>query len=537
MHKAHEPAEKKAAMKDDTQATVMAALSDPCAHGLSADAVVERIDTHAAALFLAGDHAYKLKKNVTFPFLDYGSLSKRLAACQAEVRLNRRTAPGLYLGVGGLVHGPDGTPRLMQAAPLAEDGGPAPDVMDYVVTMARFPQEALLDRMAAAGRLDGAIMSDLADTIATFHEAAEVRRDAPGATEMAALVAMNADQMRQHTLFPEPEVAHLDLMARTALAAQADLIDRRRDAGYIRHCHGDLHLRNIVMLEGKPTPFDCIEFGDRIAVTDVLYDLAFLLMDLEHRGMRDLANILFNRYLDQTGDLAGLSLLPLFMSVRAGIRAHLTASAIAGQADPGRVGAMRREALAYLALAARLLRPPPARLVAIGGLSGTGKTTLACHLAPELGPAPGAVILRSDVLRKKLLGVDPQSALPEKFYAEEYSIRTYGEMAGRAGLILEGGHGVICDGVYARPAQRQAVEMVARMAGTPFAGLWLVADQKLQIERVGRRRGDASDADAAIVRRQAAYDIGDMRWDIISAGGDPQETAAIARRHVTGAGH
>ncbi len=537
MHKAHDPAEKKAAMKNDPQAPVMEALSDPRNHGLMPDVVVERIDTHAAALFLAGDRAYKLKKNVTFPFLDYGSLAKRLEACQAEVRLNRRTAPHLYLGVGGVMRGPDGGLHLIQNAPVAGDGGPAPDVMDYVVTMARFPQEALLDRMAAAGHLDGAVMTDLADIIASFHEAAEVRRDAPGATEMAALVAMNAGQMRQHSLFPEAEVAYLDLLARTALAAQADLIDRRRDAGYIRHCHGDLHLRNIVMLEGKPTPFDCIEFGDRIAVTDVLYDLAFLLMDLEHRGMRDLANILFNRYLDQTGDLAGLSLLPLFMSVRAGIRAHLTASAIAAQTDPGRAGAMQRDALAYLALATRLLRPAPARLVAIGGLSGTGKTTLARNLAPELGPAPGAVILRSDVLRKKLLGVDPQSALPEKFYAEEYSTRTYGEMAGRAGLILEGGHGVICDGVYARPAQRQAVEMVARMAGVPFAGLWLVADQKVQIERVGRRRGDASDADAAIVRRQAAYDIGDMRWDIISAGGDPQETAAIARRHVTGAHH
>lgn len=519
------------------QTQAIALLSAATTYGLSAEAGVDRIDTHAARVFMAGDRAYKMKRAVTYPFFDYASLSQRLDACQAELVLNRRTAPTLYLGVGGLVRGADGAIRLVEEAPVAADGGPDPSVVEYLVVMRRFPQSALLDRMAGQGSLTPAIMRDLAGIIAEFHETAEPRPNAPGAAEMAALARTNIQEMRRHgALFDAAAVERLAAASETALTKGGGLIDRRRDAGYIRHCHGDLHLRNIVMLDGKPVPFDCVEFGDRIAVTDVLYDLAFLLMDLEHRRLRGHANILFNRYLDITGDLAGLSLLPLFMSVRAGIRAHLTASAAAGQTDPAQATALRAEALSYLDLANRLLDPPPAALVAIGGLSGTGKTTLARMLAPSLGPAPGAVILRSDALRKRLAGVDETTALPEQFYGPDHSARTYAELAGQAGLVLDSHHGVICDAVYARPDQRQTVEAVARAADVAFTGLWLVADQAVAMARVARRRNDASDATAAIVRRQAAYDLGDMRWEVIPASGDAQETAAIARRHMASAG-
>ncbi|MFV3075532.1 AAA family ATPase [Niveispirillum fermenti] len=518
------------------QRQAVALLSDARTHGPGEGAAVERIDTHAARVFMAGDRAYKMKRAVTYPFFDYGTLSQRLDACQAELVLNRRTAPDLYLGVGGLVRRENGGVTLVDDAPVAADGGPDASVVEYLVTMRRFPQSALLDRMAADGALTGAIMRDLAGVIAAFHDAAEPRPGAPGAEEMADLARTNIKAMRAHgALFDADAVDRLEAASQTALAAGSGLIDRRRDAGYIRHCHGDLHLRNIVMLDGRPVPFDCVEFGDRIAVTDVLYDLAFLLMDLEHRRLRGLANILFNRYLDLTGDLAGLSLLPLFMSVRAGIRAHLTASAAAGQADAATAASMRAEAAAYLELANRLLDPPSAGLVAIGGLSGTGKTTLAHALAPVLGPAPGAVVLRSDVLRKHLAGTRETQRLPESFYTPEHSARTYAEMAGRAGLVLEGRHSVVCDGVYARPDERRAVEAVARAAGASFSGLWLVADQAVALARVARRRDDASDATADVLRRQAAYDLGDMRWEVIPAGGDPQQTVAIARRHVENA--
>ncbi|OYQ32937.1 hypothetical protein CHU95_17850 [Niveispirillum lacus] len=508
-------------------------MSAAATHGLPAGVTIDRIDTHAARIFMSGDRAWKMKRAVTYPFFDYATLSLRLNACEAELALNRRTAPDLYLGVGGLVRSGDGSIHLVEQAPVAPDGGPDPSVLEYLVTMRRFPQTALLDRMAADGILSPAIMRDLAATIADFHDMAEPRPNAPGAGEMADLARTNIREMRRHgPVFDANAVERLDRATEQALMAGAELIDRRRDAGYIRHCHGDLHLRNIVMLDGRPVPFDCVEFGDRIAVTDVLYDLAFLLMDLEHRRLRRLANILFNAYLDITGDLAGLALLPLFMSVRAGIRAHLTASAALGQLDAGQAALLRVEACAYLDLANRLLSPSPPALVAIGGLSGTGKTTLARALAPTLGPAPGAVILRSDMLRKWLAGVDANTALPESFYGPDHTGRTYAELAGRAGLVLDGHHGVICDAVYARPDQRQAVEAVAQAAGVAFTGLWLVADQAVTLARVARRRGDASDATTAVVRRQAAYDLGDMRWEVIPASGDADETTAIARRQI-----
>lgn len=526
------PADSTESVGEGAQQRAIALLADARTHGLPPGDTVDRIDTHAARIFMAGDRTFKMKRAVTYPFFDYASLSQRLDACEAELVLNRRTAPDLYRGVGGLVQGDDGKVRLVEQAPVAADGGPDPTVLEYLVTMGRFPQSALLDSMAAAGTLSPAIMRDLATIIAEFHDAAEPRTNAPGVEEMADLARTNIQEMRKHALFDAAAIDRLERAGEAALAAGADLINRRRDAGYIRHCHGDLHLRNIVMLDGRPVPFDCVEFGDRIAVTDVLYDLAFLLMDLEHRRLRAHANILFNRYLDLTGDLSGLSLLPLFMSVRAGIRAHLTASAAAGQDETDKATAMRAEAQSYLALANRLLSPPPAQLLAIGGLSGTGKTTLARALAPSLGPAPGAVILRSDALRKLLAGVAEEAALPDRFYGPDHSARTYAELAGRAGLVLDGHHAVICDAVYANAEQRQVVEQVAREAGVAFAGLWLVADQAVTLARVARRRGDASDATAAIVRRQAAYDLGEMRWEVIPASGDADETTAIARRQI-----
>lgn len=527
------PARDREVIGEGGQTLAIALLSDASTHGLPPGGSVDRIDTHAARVFMAGSRAFKMKRAVTYPFFDYATLSQRLDACEAELALNRRTAPDLYLGVGGLVRGADGKVRLVDEAPVAADGGPDPTVIEYLITMKRFPQAALLDRMAGDGTLSPSIMRDLAATIAEFHEAAEPRPKAPGATEMADLARTNIKEMRKHgRLFDATAIDQLERATETALASGADLIDRRRDAGYIRHCHGDLHLRNIVMLEGRPVPFDCVEFGDRIAVTDVLYDLAFLLMDLEHRRLRGHANILFNHYLDITGDLAGLSLLPLFMSVRAGIRAHLTASAAIGQSDGQQGAALKAEAGSYLELANRLLHPPAPSLVAIGGLSGTGKTTLARALAPGLGPAPGAVILRSDALRKRLAGVEEAETLPESFYGPDHSTRTYAELTGQAGLVLDGHHAVICDAVYARPDQRQGIEDVARAAGLGFTGLWLVADQAVALARVVRRRGDASDATTQVVRKQAAYDLGEMRWEVIPASGDADETTAIARRHI-----
>ena len=231
------------------------------------------------------------------------------------------------------------------------------------------------------------------------------------------------------------------------VAVLAELLDRRRAAGKVRHCHGDLHLRNICLLDGKPTLFDCLEFDEALASIDVLYDLAFLLMDLEHRGLGHFANRVFNRYLDRSEEDDGLAAMPFFLSLRAAIRAHVTATALEHAAHAAAGAKMACDARRYLGLAERFLQPQPCRLVAIGGLSGTGKSTLAAGLAPELGLRPGARVLRSDVTRKLLLGVDPEERLPATAYTRETSARVYDALRRKAAMGLAAGYTVIIDAV------------------------------------------------------------------------------------------
>ena len=227
----------------------------------------------------------------------------------------------------------------------------------------------------------------------------------------------------------------------------------------MRHCHGDLHLRNICLFDGEPTLFDCLEFSDAMATIDVLYDLAFLLMDLWHRDLRNEANLVLNRYLDEADESDGLPLVPFFMALRAAVRAHVTATAAEEASDEEAAAARRREAQAYFDLALALLEPKPAMLVAIGGFSGSGKSTVAAAVAPVIGPPPGARILSSDRIRKRLFGVAPETRLPESAYSPEVSERVYALLAEEAERVLARGHGVVCDAVLDRAADR------ARFAG------------------------------------------------------------------------
>ncbi|TIW41870.1 MAG: aminoglycoside phosphotransferase, partial [Mesorhizobium sp.] len=245
--------------------------------------------------------------------------------------------------------------------------------------------------------------------------------------------------------------------------------------------------------------FDWVEFNDQIASTDVLYDLAFLLMDLWHRGFPDLANLVMNRYLDEADDEDGFALLPFFMAVRAAVRAHVTATQVEeGSADSARLVA---EARSYFALAQELLREKPPRLIAIGGLSGSGKTTIAELLAAHIGAPPGARIVESDRIRKAMHGVPAQTRLPDRAYRPEFSERVYREMAWRAGLILSEGGSVVADAVFDRPADRDRIEKAASSRGVAFAGFWLEADPLLLWRRISERRGGPSDATVDVLSR------------------------------------
>jgi hypothetical protein len=511
----------------DDQRAVLAFLADPASYGLPPGTRIERIDTHCAAVFLAGARAYKLKRAVRFPYLDFSTPALRERFCRAELAINRRTAPDLYLGVRALTREPDGR--------LAFDG--RGETVDWVLEMRRFDQDALFDRMAEAGRLTPALMRDLADAIRRFHDAAEPMPGFGGRKGFAHVLAGNLAELDRAAADGTLDAAAVQVVAReseAALAGLGALLDRRREAGLVRRCHGDLHLRNICLIDGRPTLFDAIEFSEELAAIDPLYDLAFLLMDLEHRRLRPLGNLVLNRYLDRTVESVpatnALAALPLFMATRAAIRAHVSATAARMQPDEAEAARARAEARLYLDLASRLLKPVPPRLIAVGGLSGTGKSTLAYALAPALGAAPGARVLRSDVTRKRIMGVAPETRLPPEGYSAEVTARVYETIRTEAAAALAAGAAVVADAVFGRPEERHAIEAVARAAGLPFDGLWLEAPPATLAARVESRRADASDADAAVVRRQLEQPTGAITWRRIDASGDASQTEAAARK-------
>jgi hypothetical protein len=492
----------------EDQSEVVTFLASRSTHGGSP---VERIETHASIVFLAGTRAWKLKRAVQYDYLDFSTAERRKAMCEAEVRINRIAAPALYRGVVAVTRERDGS--------LALGGSGAP--IDWLVEMVRFDQEQLFDRLAARGTLGLDLMHALATAVARFHETAERRPDQGGADGMAWVIDGNATGFAEQGggILDPLACANLIRTSREALERQRRLFDARRDSGLVRQCHGDLHLRNIVLLDHHPTLFDAIEFNDRIACTDVIYDLAFLLMDLWRRKLLRHANVVWNGYLMQTADFGGIPLLPLFLSCRAAVRAKTSVTAAHLQADPERKIELQETAKDYLTLAQRLLQPPPACLIAIGGVSGSGKSTLARALAPLIGAVPGAVVIRSDETRKQLCGVDPLQRLGPEGYTTDVTRRVYATMIHRAAQVLAGPHAAIVDAVYGGRADREAIERVAAAAQLPFVGVWLEAPESVLIARSEQRRLDASDADADVIRRQVRQDTGAVAWSRVDASG------------------
>ena len=471
----------------EDQSAVIAALEKRLAPA-------KRIDTHGAVVFLSGDRAYKLKRAVKFPYMDFSTAERRRAMCEAEVEINRRLAPEIYLGVEE-VRGESGE-------------------NDWVVVMRRFDEDGLLDRMAERGRLTPELMAALGARIAQYHDGLAAIRDGFGRPDdYRHSVAADIRQMREQG--DRLDVAASEALAEkmpAALEPYIDLVARRVEAGAIRRCHGDMHLRNIVLIDGKPVPFDAIEFSERIANIDVLYDLSFALMDLCERKLQPLANRLLNEWIWRIAELPSaphheaLALLPMFLSRRAAIRAFVDSQAAAvGNGDTSRARDYQRVALSFL-------EPAPPRLMAIGGLSGSGKSTMAIRRAPEIGRVPGAVVVRSDVERKRLAGIPLEEHMPRGSYTPEASVRVYAAMIERARLALRAGHSAILDAVFSRPEERAMAEALAHEVGVPFEGLWLEVPKEVAQARVAGRGVDASDATPAVVERQFGYDLGEITW-------------------------
>jgi aminoglycoside phosphotransferase family enzyme/predicted kinase len=509
----------------EDQTEVIEFLASPSTR---AGAEVERVETDASVVFLAATRALKLKRAVQYDYLDFSTAERRRAMSEAEVRINRRTAPGLYRGVVAVTREPDDSLAL---------GGPGAPI-DWVIDMARFDQEGLFDRLAGRGHLALELMCPLATAIARFHQAAERRPDHGGRAGMAWVIEGNAAGLvEEGAQILDPAIcARVSNDSRRALEYHGVQLDARRQGGFVRQCHGDLHLRNIVLVDGRPTLFDAIEFNDEIACIDVLYDLAFLLMDLWRRELPRHANAILNDYLAETTDFEGLSLLPLFLSCRAAVRAKTSATSARLQSDEKRRTELEQLSRDYLELARRLLQPPAACLIAIGGLSGSGKSTLALALGPLIGDVPGAVVIRSDEVRKQLCGVPPLAPLGAEGYTSDVSRRVYATLVDRAGMIVRGGRSAIVDAVFARPSDREAIAQVAALAAVPFAGLWLDAPESALVERAERRQHDASDANVDVIRMQVAQDTGLIPWHRLDASLNAeavlQQAVSILETHV-----
>ena len=480
-------------------------LSNPATH----DTVepVKVIHTHAAIIFLAGQTAYKIKRPVRYTYLDFSTLERRHSVLQRELTLNKLAAPQIYCDLIPITETPDGT------LTLGGDG----TAIEWALRMNRFSAEAELSQIAARGAFSDNLAATLGYQIVLYHSNAPIIHKYEARNLIGEILEeLDTEFCAMIDVLPQKKITTFNTRARAALAAGSELLKARGDKGYVRRGHGDLHLRNLVCLEGLPVLFDALEFDEKLGTMDVLYDLAFLIMDMLHSGQRRPANIVLNRYLfhAKTDDhLTGLAALPLFLSIRAAIRAMVAVQA--GGLSVKDVDASAPEAIRYLDDALTYLAPPAPCLVAIGGLSGTGKTTLASAIAPEIGAAPGALHLRSDLERKALFNVDEFYHLSAEAYTEEASQAVYIRLHQKARAALLAGHSVIIDAVHLTAVQRDATQSIASQAGVPFTGLWLEADTKILTTRVMERKRDASDADETVVSLQAAAATGEIDWNRI----------------------
>lgn len=478
------------------QATLIRSLQHPAVYGGRCSRVA-LMETHISYVLLTGAHAYKIKKAVALDFLDFTTLAARRFFCHEEIRLNRRFAPALYLDVVPITGS--------AAAPQIGGGGPA---IEYAVRMREFPQTALFSRIADRGELTAAHIDALARIVGELHtraESASAHSSFGTADEVLAAAVQNFTQTRPLVADPADRAALDDLSRWTEgeHAARAARLAERRRAGFIRECHGDLHLGNIAFIDGAPTLFDGIEFNAGLRWIDVMSDVAFVVMDLKARGRHDLAFRFLNGYLEQTGDYRGLALFRFYLAYRAMVRAKV-ARLRANQDGPGRRAhaGQLSEYRQYVALARSCSQPKRGGIVITHGPSGCGKTTLTQALL-ELA---GAIRIRTDVERKRLHGLSPDrrsgSALGEGLYTETATAGTYSRVASLTREAVSGGFVAIVDGAFLQRAERDRFRQLAAELAVPIVILSVSAREETLRWRIRERNrlgADASEADAAVL--------------------------------------
>lgn len=469
-------------MRQD-QTAVLEALGSRDAYP-HATRAIRLIETHISWVFLTGDFAYKVKKAVDLPYVDFSTLDKRERACRDELALNKRLAPALYHDVVTIGGGQGG---------VRVGGSPA---IEYAVKMTQFPDGATADELISGDALDATELAELARTVAGFHQKLEPATGAPADER----IRSNLEQLEAG--LNDWQASLLELVAgwlRRTLDRVAETLQRRETAGRIRECHGDLHLGNIVRVDGRLIPFDCLEFSRDLRTIDVIDEVAFLLMDLVAHDRSDLGYVFLNSYLEITGDYDALRLLRLYAAHRALVRAKV---ALAAPDD-----ASTSRASAYLEAAADNARASRPLCVVTSGYSGSGKTTIARRLAPSLG----AVHIRSDVERKRLHGLasdaQTESAIAEGIYRQDATQLTYRRLADAAEAALSGAVDIIVDASFLDAEQRDRFHALARRLDARFVILHCAAPAEILRQRIIARqqeRSDASEADLAVLAHQLA---------------------------------
>lgn len=455
------------------------------------------IETHISWVILTGDYVYKIKKPVNLGFLDFSSLDKRKHLCEEEIRLNRRLAPNIYLDVV-IITGSMEQPRING------DG----TTIEYAVKMSQFPQAAQLDRMLERGELQAQHMDALARYVADFHTRipqADAHSEFGEPSQVFQPITDTLKTIRKHVTDPHSlhVIDELDAWCQTRFSELHDLIVQRKADGYVRECHGDMHLRNLAWIDEAPLAFDCIEFNPNLIWNDVISEIAFLIMDLDARGQSQLAIRFINTYLQQTGDYAGVRLLRFYLVYRALVRAMVDAIRLGQDGiDDSERAAGLQESHSYLQLALDYSRHSHPCLLLTRGLSGSGKTTLSQPVLEQLG----AIRIRSDVERKRMFGLKAEQSGREEhgkgMYSADATKRTYHHMADLAAQVLDGGYTVIIDATFQRPEQRQRFYELGREKGFAVIVLEFAATADTLRQRIQARKGDASDADLNILEQQ-----------------------------------
>ncbi|OZG70045.1 hypothetical protein BTA51_27990 [Hahella sp. CCB-MM4] len=464
---------------------------------------IQLIETHISWVFLTGTYAYKVKKPMDYGFLDFTALDKRKYYCEEELRLNRRLVPDVYLEVIPIT----GTPE----APILEGEG---EPFEYAIKMRQFNPKTL-DQMPQDDPALGEHLEQLALKVADFHLNHSAKTD-EGMTfghpdVVFEPVQQNFDQIRP--LLNDPaELKQLDYLegwAQSTFERLRPLMEQRDKDGFVRECHGDMHLANVTVQDGSVMLFDCIEFNEYFRWLDVYNDIGFLLMDLEDRSLKGLGYRVLNAYLEQTGDYQGLALLPFYKAYRAMVRCKI---ALFTMGAPGISEEMRQEEekkyKRYMDLAESYMAVPSRFLIITHGVSGTGKTTISSHLVQRLG----CIRLRSDIERKRLFGLKSQekshSELDGGIYSPDANIKTYQYLASEAEMLLQAGQAVIIDATFLHQDQRAMMEEVAAENGVPFAIVDCKAPQaKIEewLEKRSAESEDAAEADVNVMRHQLTH--------------------------------